>query len=260
MRYIDIHRLAPDAQWTQKATQEQVLITGNHAEPDAYAASWRALRDKLETLSAGKCFYCEARLTRASYDVDHFRPKSLYRFLALVPANFRLACQFCNRPRTNPANGRVEGKSNHFPLLHNVARAQTEEDIDRENPALLDPCDPADPPRLGFNSDGMACAADPEDASDAVRVSESIRLYALNEPRVIEARREVKQLIDEAVAGIMRTLRHHANPIDRQPHLTAYARQLQQRIRHDAEFAAFARQALRTHRGKPLVERILDTA
>ena len=260
MRFIDIDRMSPSEEWKAKAATQQKEITDGAKEPDACGETWRALRDELARLSAKKCYYCEAFLTRAAFDVDHFRPKSLYRFLALTPTNFRLACHYCNRLHRNPETGRVEGKGKNFPLIDNGAHAASETDLVLENPALLDPCNAADPLLLGFLADGSACAADPEDETLAKRVAISETLFSLNEPKVKTARHEVARAVAAKVADIMVAVARHPRHADHWPQVSAHVRDLKQLIRGEAEFSAFARAMLRTHRGKPWVDRILDTA
>ena len=60
---------------------------------------------KAET--GGKCAYCEAPTSVVAHgDVEHFRPKSIYWWLALTFDNYLYSCQLCNQSY----------KSDNFPI------------------------------------------------------------------------------------------------------------------------------------------------
>lgn len=61
-------------------------------------AVWRAAKPQLRRESTGKCAYCESPTdTVAHGDVEHFRPKSVYWWLAYCYDNYVFACQVCNQ-------------------------------------------------------------------------------------------------------------------------------------------------------------------
>lgn len=65
---------------------------------DFAAAGWKPAKTQLKRESNGKCAYCEASTdTVAHGDVEHFRPKSLYWWLAYCYDNYLFACQICNQ-------------------------------------------------------------------------------------------------------------------------------------------------------------------
>jgi uncharacterized protein (TIGR02646 family) len=56
------------------------------------------VKAKLEEIFDEKCAFCEAKTkSGAHYDTEHFRPKSVYYWLAYEWSNFLLSCQRCNR-------------------------------------------------------------------------------------------------------------------------------------------------------------------
>lgn len=60
--------------------------------------SWRTAKDGLIKESHGKCAYCEANFSSVAYgDVEHFRPKSIYWWLAYAYINYAPSCQLCNQ-------------------------------------------------------------------------------------------------------------------------------------------------------------------
>lgn len=74
---------------------------------DFAAAGWKPAKGQLKRESNGKCAYCDASTdTVAHGDVEHFRPKSLYWWLAYCYDNYLFACQICNQTF----------KGNNFPV------------------------------------------------------------------------------------------------------------------------------------------------
>ena len=58
---------------------------------------WKAAKPQLKKESGGKCAYCESPTdTVAHGDVEHFRPKSVYWWLAYCYDNYLYSCQICN--------------------------------------------------------------------------------------------------------------------------------------------------------------------
>ena len=76
------------------------------------SAIWRQLRPILEGISNEKCWYSEARDKVSYWEVDHYRPKKLYPWLAFDWKNFRLCGAKPNRKKTD-----------EFPLEDEVSRA-----------------------------------------------------------------------------------------------------------------------------------------
>lgn len=59
---------------------------------------WRPAKDQLRHETAGKCAYCEAPVSAVAHgDVEHFRPKSEYWWLAYTYDNYLFSCQICNQ-------------------------------------------------------------------------------------------------------------------------------------------------------------------
>jgi hypothetical protein len=54
-------------------------VTGQKPRPTV----WKAAKDQLKIESGGKCGYCEGKAAHVAHgDVEHFRPKSVYWWLA----------------------------------------------------------------------------------------------------------------------------------------------------------------------------------
>jgi 5-methylcytosine-specific restriction endonuclease McrA len=73
--------------------------------PQHFPDYWKKpdVRGLLHAMQGRICAYC---LVERPLDVEHFRPKSHYWWLAYEPANLLLGCTACNRDR----------KVNQFPL------------------------------------------------------------------------------------------------------------------------------------------------
>jgi 5-methylcytosine-specific restriction endonuclease McrA len=68
---------------------------------------WKTAKARLKAESHGKCAYCEAPTSAIAHgDVEHFRPKSVYWWLAYCYDNLLFSCQICNQVF----------KSDHFPV------------------------------------------------------------------------------------------------------------------------------------------------
>jgi uncharacterized protein (TIGR02646 family) len=140
------------------------------------------IKEALEKIYLNKCAYCETKVER--WDVEHFRPKSIYYWLVYSWDNLLLACPTCN-----------SFKNNHFEILENRVEYQTEDLssihslIDsynqREknlffNPELEDP-----EPKIRFEKEnGMVFSNDP-------KLQYTIKTCDLNRPYLIGERQKV---------------------------------------------------------------------
>lgn len=72
-----------------------------HLDPnrkDLKSSQWKGAKRQLGIESHGKCAYCDAPAWAVAHcDVEHFRPKSVYWWLALCYDNYLFACQICNQ-------------------------------------------------------------------------------------------------------------------------------------------------------------------
>jgi hypothetical protein len=192
VRRIDLARVQPLIDAADQA-QREINAEGDPARRKAlierYRPKWVAFREHFANLPTGnKCWYTESRNPGTDDDIDHFRPKGDvaedanhggYYWQALTWTNFRLSCHRANRPRVNPNTNETHGKVDHFPLFDEAVRArQPADNLNIERPKLLDPCDPFDPPKLSFNSDGTVAVSPAfENNPDAVEQVEASRKY-----------------------------------------------------------------------------------
>jgi len=138
----------------------------------------------LEQLFFKKCAYCEGNYAATGYvEVEHYRPKSLYYWLAADWCNLLPSCKRCNN-----------GKLSKFPLLDPRKQARRRGDEKRETPLLLDPCDPARTRRperhLTFSlEDGTIQAVEMRGQPSAIGMA-SIEVYRLARPDLSQLRRD----------------------------------------------------------------------
>jgi uncharacterized protein (TIGR02646 family) len=99
----------------KRLERELLLLRGEHSGELKKLKSrfwkgkehWKAGKSTLIADSHGKCAYCEAPTTIVAHgDVEHFRPKSIYWWLAYCYDNHLFACQICNQTH----------KGDHFPV------------------------------------------------------------------------------------------------------------------------------------------------
>ncbi len=59
---------------------------------------WKKAKPRLLAETGGKCAYCEAPTHEVAFgDVEHYRPKSVYWWLAYSYDNYLASCQLCNQ-------------------------------------------------------------------------------------------------------------------------------------------------------------------
>ena len=228
------------------------------------------LKAVLMDASDGKCWYCEAHVEqRADNAVDHYRPKNRvaeaqdhhgYFWLACEWRNYRFACTFCNSARnTEDTSG---GKQDHFKLWNEDHRARDwTHPLHKEQPLLLDPCEPADVAFITFDPDGTPVPAISKEDNAYLneRARESIHRYHLHRP-------EFNKLRWTLMSKALRLLKEadEFRPDVTGTDVTADAaykqkvRDLAGMLRPSAEFSAAVRAAVSLKRGTSQTARALE--
>lgn len=89
------------AGFTGKERIEKMLLLVEAMRNNAMAFNsgiWKAAKRQLKAESHDKCAYCEAPVSTVAHgDVEHFRPKSVYWWLAYCYDNYLYSCQICNQ-------------------------------------------------------------------------------------------------------------------------------------------------------------------
>lgn len=257
MRLIDPQQIEPDPDWDAKAEGAKLRLSSG-TSIDKLAGVWHDAKDRLKSLSHGKCWYCEGREFRSDGAVDHFRPKSLYPWLAFSLQNFRYSCTFCNSIRRDPATGQTAGKGDNFPLFGGP-RATHEAELSSEDRVLLDPCAATDPVLLDFLDDGNACARNPNNQKQSDRADQSIHYFHLNHSELVEARRMLALHLKDL---ILRAQELHDYLGGADPKLEkAFAGVIMELVRamHErSEFSIFARRVVAGHRNYEWVDDLMQ--
>lgn len=195
---------------------------------DDHAHCWRAMRDAFEVVSRYKCWYCETNRKRADFAVDHFRPKNSvaecavhagYWWLAFEISNYRLSCTYCNERRVNSETR--GGKADHFPLIDESARCMAPGDnLEQEEPELLDPVSEGDAELLRFESDGDVNPRYDVGLDEVAyrRATKSIELYHLRDPLLRRARADTIRKVFAHLSAAQDLKRRGGN------HLRSYKR------------------------------------
>ena len=71
---------------------------GDFGSKDFKSTYWKPAKDQLRAEAHNKCAYCEAPTKVVAHgDVEHYRPKSEYWWLAYCYDNYLYSCQICNQ-------------------------------------------------------------------------------------------------------------------------------------------------------------------
>ncbi len=176
------------------AKQAASHLRKKQADPDAkleFPGHWNDadVRGALYAMHGRVCAYCEHDLPRNDRgDVEHFRPKSVYWWIAYAFENYLLSCSVCNRNL----------KGDRFPLAPGAAPVgyANRDQLPGEPRVLLDPVsDPVETwLRVDYQDDLNLCpfratAAAPVGGELGRRVRETVLFYRLNlEPLLVQER------------------------------------------------------------------------
>lgn len=91
-RLLELFQAKRDGTFGQKKIKKKLLDSGR----------WKNSKPQLKTETFGKCAFCEAPTSATYYgDVEHFRPKSIYWWLAYCYDNYLYSCRVCNGKKGN---------------------------------------------------------------------------------------------------------------------------------------------------------------
>jgi uncharacterized protein (TIGR02646 family) len=95
-------------------TQQRDFVKDIIKERKFTASRWGAAKKQLFIETKGKCAYCEANTQVVAHgDVEHYRPKSIYWWLAYCYENYLVSCAVCNEVH----------KKDKFPTLHSAVQS-----------------------------------------------------------------------------------------------------------------------------------------
>ena len=107
------------------------LMARDEAPRDTFKPFWREsdVRGCVRAACGSACAYCGDLIGRTGEDVEHFRPKSAYWFLAYAYSNYLASCRQCNSSR----------KGDKFELEAGAVAAISRRQLRGERRRLLDP-------------------------------------------------------------------------------------------------------------------------
>ena len=225
MRKIDRAEVDPPPSLTSPGCRgelELIRARNHFAQPNPESFSFKAYKGDdvvaaLNELFHGKCAYCESKFVAVTpVDVEHFRPKGAieqcpnhlgYWWLAAKWENLLASCPDCNRKRKQiifelglsleeleKKDKQLSGKGDSFPILGPSYALKEEEDLNAENPALIDPTlrDPRDHLHWVFSE--KYCLISPRwngDQPDPYGFA-SERVFGLNRQGLVEMRTSLR--------------------------------------------------------------------
>jgi uncharacterized protein (TIGR02646 family) len=237
VKYVNFPVTAVKGAWIKRALKATSAAAAKAEEErndyiSGKSGVWSALKPALEALSDGKCWYTEAKDKASFWQVDHFRPKSVYPWLAFEWRNMRLAGGVPNI-----------AKRDSFPLKAGSTRATPDApSIDLEVPLLLDPTRWGDPELLTFNANGEPTCAVPSDNDVQERVVATIKIFELDGEKLCAGRRDRWRLCErklKALRKIIEEQRHQSNT-DAVDHLKEVCQDIDTLYAEKAEFTATA--------------------
>lgn len=190
----------------------------------------------LKALFHGKCAYCEKKLEKGFFEVEHYRPKSSapndphpgYWWLALRWDNLLPTCPGCNKRyrqhivTASMSKEDVEalqasppqtshGKAVQFPVGAPRLVASSF-DHDAEDPFIIDPTRTDPRPELRWRTDATYGVLEPAPTPGglSVRGAETIRCLALNRIELVQARTATLMFLRATRERIMQDLEAEA--------------------------------------------------
>ena len=195
---------------------EKVLL--KNKKSGVRANCYKKSKKQLEILYENKCAYCEQSYQSSSYtQIEHYRPKSVYYWLAYEWSNLIPSCQLCNNK-----------KRAHFPIIEQ-AKFVAKPSLDKNGKLIKDLCKANNSPlidekpyilhpeiddpkkHLGFEinnkKQGIDIIAIDKIINNKSRGSETIRLLNLNREQLRLKRQEI---INIFIKQTRITLKHAA--------------------------------------------------
>ncbi len=147
------------------------------------------IKTALENLYLNKCAYCETRSER--WDVEHFRPKSIYYWLVYSWDNLLFACPTCNGFKNNHfevLEHRVEYQSTDLSSIHSMMENYNQ----RENNLFFNPELENPEQKIRFEENGKILSNDE-------KLNYTIEKCKLNRTKLIFARAKLWKDLKERI-------------------------------------------------------------
>lgn len=193
------------------------------------------VKPDLARMQHNKCCYCEKREEQPKYrDVEHYRPKSRYWWLAWTWENLLFACIDCNRDR----------KRDQFPVEPQSTSLTAEQaPPGDERPLVLDPSDPTIEPmnEIRFYREKIHGKERWVPRGLSARGRATIDVCGLDRPNLLDLYADhVNHAVRPRLANVLTA--HHAN--DARAAFEAWATTRRGLLAHGQPFRALSHDAL----------------
>lgn len=151
--------MVPRPSKTTHQRRTELIDSGKYLDERKYNDRYKLedIRNSLKSIYNHKCAFCENKVER--YDIEHYRPKKTYHWLAYSWDNLLMACPTCNGFKS--FNFEIIGTIAHFSKgdLKNINSLSSAYDkIEKPkmiNPEVIDPSD-----FIQFNKNGNIESSD----------------------------------------------------------------------------------------------------
>lgn len=147
---------------------------------------------ELKKLYKGKCVYCESKNRQLS--VEHYRPKSVYYWLAYSWDNLLYSCPICNSRKSNKFPIKKEKTQYNKDDISTIHHLQSKYDK-LEEPLLINP------ESKDVNND-IVYSTDEKFDTDKIsneKLLETIKLLNLNDDDLSESRKAIYDKLEKAI-------------------------------------------------------------
>ena len=231
---LDDHSGSKTNQTTQKRRNE-LIESRQYIHEKKYNQRYK-LKDiklALSKIYHSKCAFCEQRIE--AWQVEHFRPKSIYYWLAYSWDNLLCICPNCNSAKGNRfevGQNRIEYYEAHLQNIHALGKEYNE----LEQPMLFNPEQEDPEPEIRFAFDGSII-------SDNPRIAYTIQLCKLNRDKLKDWRKEI---LDDFHRELNEEIVQHPDQDKQQEAIMNLVNKFLKRSRNrNLDFLAFRRYALK---------------
>ncbi len=120
--------------------RNELVNNGQYIDSQIYNNRYkqRDIKEELEGIYQNKCVYCEKDVGDSFYHIEHYRPKSVYYWLAFSWDNLMICCDKCNINKSDhfETDGEIVAfVMSHLENIHNLTGFYNE----TERPKLVNP-------------------------------------------------------------------------------------------------------------------------
>ncbi|MEM6684718.1 MAG: HNH endonuclease [Bacteroidota bacterium] len=201
--------------WERELIEEEIKVRRDSIDKHDFATGrWKSAKAQLSRETKQKCAYCESPFAVVAYgDVEHYRPKSKYWWLAYSYENYLVSCQICNQKfkrdvfpvvnnRIKPPRFRVNSSQTTLNTIAGKLSPNPKNPADgmdyatfmneyfAERPLCINPYyeDPANYFKYEFNDAAKEVTIIPVSANLKAYVAEAENVYGINRKELLRMR------------------------------------------------------------------------